>query len=241
MKTMIATENVEVYYVARIVSETRGETRNLVLVTSKDVDAQSEKYESFDVTNAVRACITAGHRRLELEVVIQCPQSVSTGLAMLPTIEFVTEHSKENRTAQLVVATLRKEEVQQEDSEFNKVRRRRKRNGIDNQFCLANPDEFNCCLRKLVIDFRRDLGWTWIIAPRRFKPNYCQGLCPILWPSATMSTSLLLEYRKQNPTAAVEPCCVATSLRPLTLLMVLNGKIFLEELSGLIVESCICR
>ncbi len=238
-KSTYTTENVEIYYITRTLSNTGREVRNLVLVSSKDVDAQSEKYESFDVTSAVRACISAGHESLELEVVVQCPHSLKTGLAMLPSIEFVTEYSKVNRSAQLVVATLREEETQVDD-DYNKVRRKRQ-SEIDNTFCLTHPEEHNCCLRELNINFKKDFGWTWIIAPRKFTPNYCQGLCPFFWPSASMSTSLLIRYREQNPTAAVEPCCVASSLRPLTLLMVLKGRIFLEELSGLIVDSCICR
>ncbi len=239
-KNTHASEHVDVFYTTRIVNDAGKETRNHVLVTSKDVDAQLDKYETFDVTSAVRACISSGLKTLELEVVLQCPQSIATGLAMLPSIEFVTEHSKKNLTAQLVVATLREEETQ-EDDDYNKARRRKKRSEISNQFCLSHPEEINCCLRRLQINFRRDFGWNWIIAPRKFAPNYCQGLCPLFWPSASMSTTLLIRYREQNPTAAVEPCCVAASLRPLTLLMVLNGRIFLEELSGLIVDSCICR
>ena len=237
-KSARVTENVEVYQVLRALNDNEKEIRNVILLTSKDVDVQTDQYESFDVTHAVRTSISEGSKVLELEVVVKCPQSLTTGLAFLPSIEFVT--TKENNTVQLVVATLKEEELEQSD-DYNKVRRRKRQSAIDSEFCLNNPQEHNCCLRKLVVNFRSDLGWRWVIAPRKFSPNYCEGLCPFFWPSVSMSTSLLIRYREMNPTAAVEPCCATSSFKPLTLLMVINGRIVVEELSDMIVESCICR
>ena len=236
-------ENIEIYYV----SYTRGadgkDNANYVLISSKDIDVHMDGYESFDVTTAVRNWINevATPGILELEVVVKCPQSVSSGLSFLPSLEFVLgEGKKMNHTAQLVVATLMEDEILETNTHAGQVRLKR-RSRIDNDFCLAHPEESSCCLRRLEIDFRRDLGWSWILAPRRFRPNYCQGLCPFFWPMASTSTLLLTRYSDLNPTAAVQPCCVAASLRPLTVLMVVNGRILLEELSGMIVESCICR
>lgn len=234
-------ENIEIYYV----SYTRGidekNEANYILISSRDVDVHTEGYESFDVTMAVRNWMgedTSGV--LELEVLLKCPQSVSSGLFFLPSVEFIGEDEKINHTAQLVIATLMEDELFESNTHTGQVRLKRQ-SRIDNDFCLAHPEEPNCCLRRLEINFRRDLGWSWILAPRRFRPNYCQGLCPFFWPSASTSALLLSRYRGLNPTAAIEPCCVAASLRPLTVLMVINGKILLEELSGMIVESCICR
>ena len=240
-KTSETYENIEIYYV----SYTRGidekDKANYILISSKDVDIHTEGYESFDVTTALRNWIAEDITGvLELEVVLKCPQSVSSGLLFLPSLEFLGEDKTVNHTAQLVIATLMEDELLETNAHTGPVRLKRQ-SKIDNNFCLAHPEEPNCCLRRLEINFRRDLGWSWILAPRRFRPNYCQGLCPFFWPSASTSALLLTRYRGLNPTAAVQPCCVAASLRPLTVLMVINGRIFLEELSGMIVESCICR
>ena len=236
-----AVENVEVYYVSRGKNKDGKEVRNFVLVSSKDVSSEDDGYESFDVTQAVKKWATESLvETMELEVVIKCPEFVSTGLALLPSIEFVvSDDNKENHTAQLVIATIQEEEGEPEGK--NNVGRRKRQTAVNSQFCLSHPEEPNCCLRRLEINFKRDLGWSWILAPRSFIPNFCQGLCPFFWPSATMSTTLLIRYSTMNPTAAVEPCCVAAAMKPLTLLMVINGRIFLNELSDMIVDSCICR
>lgn len=237
-----AVENVEVYYVSRKKNKDGKEVKNFVLVSSKDVSSEDDGYESFDVTQAVRKWATESLvQKMELEVVIKCPEFVSTGLALLPSIEFVVGNdNKENRTAQLVIATVQEEEREPEEKN-SVVGRRKRQTAVNSKFCLSNPQEPNCCLRRLEINFKKDLGWSWILAPQSFVPNFCQGLCPFFWPSATMSTTLLIQYSSMNPTAAVEPCCVAAVMKPLTLLMVINGRIFLNELSDMIIDSCICR
>ena len=227
-------EKVEVYYISQTRERDGKFARNLALITSNDVTVEDDGYESFGITQAVRRWIMEGSKgELELEVVVRCPQSLTTGLAVLPNVEFVLSSTKTNSTAQLVVALLREQET---------VESKQKRQlFVNSQYCVDNPSEPNCCLRNLEINFRRDFGWTWIIAPPSFTPNFCQGLCPAFWPSASTSTSLLIRYRQLNPTAAVEPCCATALLKPLTLLLVINGRIMLEELSNMIVEGCVCR
>ena len=38
-----------------------------------------------------------------------------------------------------------------------------------------------CCVRKLYIDFRKDLGWKWIHEPAGYYANYCIGSCSYVW------------------------------------------------------------
>lgn len=38
-----------------------------------------------------------------------------------------------------------------------------------------------CCMRKLYIDFRKDLGWKWIHKPKGYFANYCMGSCAYIW------------------------------------------------------------
>lgn len=230
-----SSETVEVYHISQTLGKDGKSTNHLVLVTSKVVPVEDDGYISFDVTSAVRSWIrNSSGEDLQFEVAVRCPQSLVTGLALPPNIEFLVSSSKIDVNAQLVVALLRERE--------RKMERRQKRQiSVSSQHCIANPQEPNCCLRGLEINFKRDFGWTWVIAPQTFYPNFCEGLCPLVWPSASTSTSLLIRYRQLNPTAAVEPCCATAVLKPLTLLLVVDGRIMLEELSDMIVESCVCR
>ena len=50
-----------------------------------------------------------------------------------------------------------------------------------------------------------------------------------------------MKYRESNPTAAPEPCCVPHELKPLNVLMELEGELILYEIPEMITDSCICR
>lgn len=55
--------------------------------------------------------------------------------------------------------------------------------------CHRNTEE-SCCVRKLHIDFRRDLDWKWIHEPSGYDANYCSGPCPYLRSSDTTHSSV---------------------------------------------------
>lgn len=50
--------------------------------------------------------------------------------------------------------------------------------------------EESCCVRRLHIDFRRDLDWKWIHEPSGYDANYCSGPCPYLRSSDTTHSSV---------------------------------------------------
>lgn len=50
--------------------------------------------------------------------------------------------------------------------------------------------EENCCVRRLYIDFRQDLGWRWIHEPKGYHANYCSGPCPYLRSADTTHSSV---------------------------------------------------
>ncbi|KAL4617982.1 myostatin-like [Arapaima gigas] len=50
-------------------------------------------------------------------------------------------------------------------------KRLRRDSGLD---CDENSPESRCCRYPLTVDFE-DFGWDWIIAPKRYKANYCSG------------------------------------------------------------------
>ena len=38
-------------------------------------------------------------------------------------------------------------------------------------------NETHCCLWDYTINFKEDYGWDWIIHPKEYKANFCQGEC----------------------------------------------------------------
>ena len=232
------TVRVEVYLVPPLDNSARAKPQVPLprLVCSRMMDTTEDRVESFDITSAVQQYTNDGLQQLfDLQVVIKTPVSLKTGLAFPPPVKFVMEGSQGGNSTQLVVALLQREEASGGGA------RQRRNTAVNSAYCVSNPKEMNCCLRSLEINFKRDLGWNWIISPKSYKANYCEGLCPSYWPSATTSTSFLTSYRQSNPTAAANPCCGTAVLKPLTILGVTKGVPFLVELPDMIVESCVCR
>lgn len=87
--------------------------------------------------------------------------------------------------------------------------RRRKRAAVS---CDINPA--SCCKQSLYVSFR-ELGWDdWIIAPKGYYANYCQGDCRRAnrMPDtlAHFHSHVIEEYRNKNPYASIAPCCAPT-------------------------------
>ncbi|KAF0023509.1 hypothetical protein F2P81_024139 [Scophthalmus maximus] len=116
---------------------------------------------------------------------------------------------------------------------------RRRKRALDTNYCFSNTEE-SCCVRKLHIDFRRDLDWKWIHEPSGYDANYCSGPCPYLRSSDTTHSSLLSLYNTLNPEASAAPCCVPQELEPLTILYYSGRTPKVEQLSHMIVKSCKC-
>ena len=243
------TEKVEVFRVWNSTSQDRMEYR---FITSQNIGTERDEYIAFDVTNAIKDWQGAQSDFLSFEVLVRAPQSISSGLSFLPSIEFdVPGYGKGQHNAQLVIAmpsvednvhlTQQQKEDSNQQGDGNNRRKRQSGEGIDSDYCRDNPDETNCCLRELVIDFHSDLNMTWVLSPPTYEANYCEGLCPDYWPVATHSTTFLNTYRESNPLSAPEPCCTAASTSPLRMVVVVNNRIYFNHVPNMIVNSCICR
>ncbi|KAK7906891.1 hypothetical protein WMY93_015503 [Mugilogobius chulae] len=116
---------------------------------------------------------------------------------------------------------------------------RRRKRALDTNYCFSTTEE-SCCVRKLHIDFRRDLDWKWIHEPSGYDANYCSGPCPYLRSADTTHSTLLSLYNTLNPEASASPCCVPQELEPLTILYYSGRTPKVEQLSNMIVKSCKC-
>ena len=63
-------------------------------------------------------------------------------------------------------------------------------------------------------------GWDWIIAPKRYKANYCSGECEFLFLQKYPHTHLV---HQANPKGSAGPCCTPTKMSPINMLY-FNGK-----------------
>lgn len=107
-----------------------------------------------------------------------------------------------------------------------------------------------CRTRRLHVSFR-EVGWhRWVIAPRGFLANFCQGACTLPealpgpgGPPALNHAVLRALMHAAAPTAgAGPPCCVPARLSPISVLFFDNSdNVVLRHYEDMVVDECGCR
>lgn len=113
-------------------------------------------------------------------------------------------------------------------------KRARRDSGLD---CDENSPESRCCRYPLTVDFEA-FGWDWIIAPKRYKANYCSGECEYMHLQKYPHTHLV---NKANPRGTAGPCCTPTKMSPINMLY-FNDKeqIVYGKITDMVVDRCGC-
>ncbi|XP_013874912.1 transforming growth factor beta-3 [Austrofundulus limnaeus] len=213
----------------------------------------SAEWISFDVTDTVREWLINRGSNLGLEVSVHCPcnnfgpngETFDNDNKVLEVkfkgVDGEEEYSRldldnlkrnKEHLPHLLIMMIPPHRLETQSTH------RRKR-ALDTNYCFSNTEE-TCCVRRLHIDFRRDLDWKWIHEPSGYDANYCSGPCPYLRSSDTTHSSMLSLYNTLNPTASASPCCVPQDLEPLTILYYSGRTPKVEQLSNMIVKSCKC-
>ncbi|XP_017282730.1 transforming growth factor beta-3 proprotein [Kryptolebias marmoratus] len=214
----------------------------------------SPEWLSFDVTETVREWLINRGSNLGLEISVHCPCNTfgSNGEIIDNENEVLEVKFKgvdgEEEYSRLDLDNLKKNKEQHlphliimmiPPHRLETQSTHRRKRALDTNYCFSNTEE-SCCVRRLHIDFRRDLDWKWIHEPSGYDANYCSGPCPYLRSSDTTHSSLLSLYNTLNPSASASPCCVPEDLEPLTILYYSGRTPKVEQLSNMIVKSCKC-
>lgn len=106
-----------------------------------------------------------------------------------------------------------------------------------------------CRARRLYVSFR-EVGWhRWVIAPRGFLANFCQGECSLPaalpapgGPPALNHAVLRALMHAAAPGAPGLPCCVPARLSPISVLFFDNSdNVVLRHYEDMVVDECGCR
>uniref|UniRef100_A0A3B5MMA4 Growth/differentiation factor 8 n=2 Tax=Xiphophorus couchianus TaxID=32473 RepID=A0A3B5MMA4_9TELE len=113
-------------------------------------------------------------------------------------------------------------------------KRSRRDSGLD---CDEESSETRCCRYPLTVDFE-EFGWDWIIAPKRYRANYCSGECEFLHLQQYPHAHLV---NKANPRGSAGPCCTPTKMSPINMLY-FNRKeqIIYGKIPSMVVDNCGC-
>ncbi|XP_013775929.1 univin-like [Limulus polyphemus] len=102
----------------------------------------------------------------------------------------------------------------------------------------------HCSRKPLYVDMH-DIGWdNWVISPKGFLANQCEGQCPFPISEHLNGTNhALIRSLLHTFSPDVEPaCCVPITLKPVTLLYIDDhNNVVLRQYENMAVEECGCR
>ncbi|XP_047244957.1 transforming growth factor beta-3 proprotein-like [Girardinichthys multiradiatus] len=244
-------QRIELYQIMRLNEHIRKQR----FIAAKNVQTKgSPEWITFDVTETVREWLINRGSNLGLEISVHCPcHTFSSNGDIIDNENEILEVkfrgvAGDEEQSRLDLDNLKKNKEQHlphlilmmiPPHRLDTHSTRRSKRALDTNYCFSTTEE-SCCVRRLHIDFRRDLDWKWIHEPSGYDANYCSGPCPYLRSSDTTHSSLLSLYNTLNPEASAAPCCVPQDLEPLTILYYYGGTAKVEQLSNMIVKSCKC-
>uniref|UniRef100_A0A3Q0RIX0 Inhibin subunit beta Aa n=1 Tax=Amphilophus citrinellus TaxID=61819 RepID=A0A3Q0RIX0_AMPCI len=209
-----------------------------ILLAEKTVDTRRSGWHTFPVSGAVQALLQSTTSST-LSLRVSCPLCADTGATIVlvsgssETLQRSNQREQSHRPFLMAV-------VRQGDGSDSQRRRKR---GLE-----CDGKVRVCCKRQFYVDFK-DIGWNdWIIAPRGYHANYCEGECPSHVASITGSTlsfhsTVISHYRMRgySPFQNVKSCCVPTRLRAMSMLYYNEEqKIIKKDVQNMIVEECGC-
>ncbi|XP_021493728.1 embryonic growth/differentiation factor 1 [Meriones unguiculatus] len=107
-----------------------------------------------------------------------------------------------------------------------------------------------CRARRLHVSFR-EVGWhRWVIAPRGFLANFCQGACALPEtlrgpggpPALNHAVLRALMHEAAPAPGGGLPCCVPARLSPISVLFFDNSdNVVLRHYEDMVVDECGCR
>uniref|UniRef100_A0A3Q0T7P0 Transforming growth factor beta n=1 Tax=Amphilophus citrinellus TaxID=61819 RepID=A0A3Q0T7P0_AMPCI len=197
-----------------------------------------DKWLSFDVTEPLQSWLqsNSNEQKFELRRYCECGSSDDTLKFSISGIS--TKRGDIGEMAKLVQQPpyILTTSIPQNVTRPSHSRKKRSPDTTDS----CSTQSHNCCLKKLYIDFRKDLGWKWIHEPTGYYANYCMGSCTYIWDAENKYSQILALYKHHNPGASAQPCCTPQTLEPLPIIYFVGRKHKVEQLSNMIVTSCKC-
>ncbi|KAM6973014.1 transforming growth factor, beta 1a [Aplochiton taeniatus] len=207
-------------------------------LASRFVDnSWKDKWLSFDVTKTLKEWLQADEdeQAFSLRLYCECGKQEDTFQLEISGVDMTrgdTGGFSQKMQKPLILA----KSIPQANSSL--LTSRRKRATGTEEPCTDQKE--NCCVRKLYIDFRKDLGWKWIHKPKGYHANYCMGSCTYIWNAENKYSQILALYKHHNPGASAQPCCVPQALEPLPIIYYVGRQYKVEQLSNMVVKSCQC-
>ncbi|XP_075777395.1 bone morphogenetic protein 6 isoform X1 [Pelodiscus sinensis] len=236
----------------QVLQEHQNRDSDLFLLDTRAVWASEEGWLEFDITATSNMWVMNPQHNMGLQL------SVLTrdGLNVNPRAAGVIGRNGPYDKQPFMVAFFKVSEVHVRTSRSATSRRRQQNRNRSTQSQdvsrVSSITDYNssdlktsCRKHELFVSFQ-DLGWQdWIIAPKGYAANYCDGECSFplnAHMNATNHAIVQTLVHLMNPEYVPKPCCAPTKLNAISVLYFDdNSNVILKKYRNMVVRACGCH
>ncbi|CAK6441431.1 unnamed protein product [Pipistrellus nathusii] len=236
----------------QVLQEHQHRDSDLFLLDTRVVWASEEGWLEFDITATSNLWVVTPQHNMGLQL------SVVTrdGLSINPRAAGLVGRDGPYDKQPFMVAFFKVSEVHVRTTRSASGRRRQQSRNRSTQAQdvsrASSASDYNsselktaCRKHELYVSFQ-DLGWQdWIIAPKGYAANYCDGECSFplnAHMNATNHAIVQTLVHLMNPEYVPKPCCAPTKLNAISVLYFDdNSNVILKKYRNMVVRACGCH
>ncbi|XP_021573058.1 bone morphogenetic protein 6 [Carlito syrichta] len=236
----------------QVLQEHQHRDSDLFLLDTRVVWASEEGWLEFDITATSNLWVVTPQHNMGLQL------SVVTrdGLHIHPRAAGLVGRDGPYDKQPFMVAFFKVSEVHVRTTRSASGRRRQQSRNRSTQSQdvsrVSSASDYNsselktaCRKHELYVSFQ-DLGWQdWIIAPKGYAANYCDGECSFplnAHMNATNHAIVQTLVHLMNPEYVPKPCCAPTKLNAISVLYFDdNSNVILKKYRNMVVRACGCH
>ncbi|XP_038626652.1 bone morphogenetic protein 6 [Tachyglossus aculeatus] len=236
----------------QVLQEHQHRDSDLFLLDTRAVWAPEEGWLEFDITATSNLWVMTPRHNLGLQLSVV----TSDGLNISPQAAGLVSRDGPYDKQPFMVAFFKVSQVHVRSPRATSSRRRQQSRNRSSQAQdvsrASSATDYNssdlktaCRKHELYVSFQ-DLGWQdWIIAPKGYAANYCDGECSFplnAHMNATNHAIVQTLVHLMNPDYVPKPCCAPTKLNAISVLYFDdNSNVILKKYRNMVVRACGCH
>uniref|UniRef100_A0A8C8RR24 Bone morphogenetic protein 6 n=1 Tax=Pelusios castaneus TaxID=367368 RepID=A0A8C8RR24_9SAUR len=236
----------------QVLQEHQNRDSDLFLLDTRAVWASEEGWLEFDITATSNMWVMTPQHNMGLQLSVV----TKDGLSINPREAGLIGRNGPYNKQPFMVAFFKVSEVHVRTTRSATSRRRQQNRNRSTQsqdvsrvssITDSNSSDLKTACRKheLFVSFQ-DLGWQdWIIAPKGYAANYCDGECSFplnAHMNATNHAIVQTLVHLMNPEYVPKPCCAPTKLNAISVLYFDdNSNVILKKYRNMVVRACGCH
>ncbi|XP_070603325.1 bone morphogenetic protein 6 isoform X1 [Erythrolamprus reginae] len=236
----------------QVLQEYQNRNSNLFMLDTRIVWASEEGWLEFDITATSNMWVINPHHNLGLQMSVVTRDGLSINPREAGLIGRDGPYDKQPfmvaffKVSEVHVRTVRSAPSRRRDQSRNRSTQPQDISRTSSITDYNSSDLKTACRKhELYVSFQ-DLGWQdWIIAPKGYAANYCDGECSFplnAHMNATNHAIVQTLVHLMNPENVPKPCCAPTKLNAISVLYFDdNSNVILKKYRNMVVRACGCH